>query len=196
MGLTETLVYRYNGRVRKGAESGERESARGYSEREHDFQSGGAQGNLAEDADVSGHFYYKPVRMTGFLYGVKTMVNEELRGEHFETITEEKARHMYDYLCLACDRRPDGLTDPDQALIYDAAYLEQIKGMLRADILQRGIGQERYNGRQKYFQENKSLGQFRAYSDQQRKILGELRLTPVRRGAQQVSIDDDFDKFD
>lgn len=123
------------------------------------------------------------------------MRNEALRDEHFETITDAGARRAYDYLCEACDRRPDGLTDPDQMLIADYAYAEQVKSQLRADIRERGIGQERQNGRQKYWAENKSLAQFRAYADQQRKHLAELKLTPRGRGAQQVTIDDDFDTF-
>lgn len=128
--------------------------------------------------------------------GVVDMVNEALRADHFETVTEERARHMYDALCQACERRADGLTDPDQMLIRDVAYAEQIKGLLEKDVMERGIGQERYNGRQKYWQDNKSVAQIRAWSDQQRKHLSELRLTPCRRGAQQVSIDDEFDSFE
>ena len=123
------------------------------------------------------------------------MVNEVLREEHFERITDQKARHMYDYLCDACDRREDGLTDPDQMLIADIAFAEQVKEMLKADIAERGIGKEQRNGRQTYYQDNKSLAHLRAYSDQQRKHLSELKLTPVRRKAEQVEINDDFDDF-
>ena len=123
------------------------------------------------------------------------MVNDALRDEHFLTITEDGARHAYDYLCRACDSRPDGLTDADQMLIADYAYAEQVKAQLMRDIRERGIGQERYNGRQKYWADNKSLAHYRAYADQQRKHLAELKLTPRGRGAQQVSIEDDFDNF-
>ena len=124
------------------------------------------------------------------------MVNEALRGEHFGMITDERARHVYEYLCAACDRRPDGLTDADQMIVADICYEEQIKEMFQKDIAERGIGQERSNGRQRYWQDNKSIAQYRAYSDQQRKQLAELRLTPARRGAQQVTIEDEFDSFD
>ncbi len=123
------------------------------------------------------------------------MINETLREEHFGQITDEKARHMYDYLCDACEKREDGLSDPDQMLIADVAYAEQIKEMLKRDIAARGIGQERLNGRQRYWQDNKSLAHFRAYADQQRKHLSELKLTPARRQAEQVEISDDFDDF-
>ncbi len=122
-------------------------------------------------------------------------MNETLRDEHFERIANEKARHMYDYLCDACDRREGGMTDPDQMLVADVAYAEQIKQMLMDDIAQRGLGKEARNGRQTYWQENKSVTQLRAYCDQQRKHLAELKLTPGGRKAAAVEINDDFDKF-
>ena len=68
-------------------------------------------------------------------------------------------------------------------------------GVLVEDIATRGIGQERYNGRQKYWQDNKSLAHLRSYCDQQRKLLAELRLTPNGRRAESIDIDDDFDSF-
>lgn len=123
-------------------------------------------------------------------------MNHELRNQHFDRITDEKARDVYDYLCDACEKRPDGMTDPDQMLVADIAFAEQIKGQLMDDIAKRGIGSERHNGRQTYYQDNKSVGQFRAYCDQQRKHLAELRLTPNGRKAANVPIDDDFDNFD
>lgn len=123
-------------------------------------------------------------------------MNEALREEHFGKITEERARHVYDYLCDACERRPGGMTDPDQLLVADYAFAEQVKQQLMDDIARRGIGQERSNGRQKYWADNKSLAHFRSYSDNQRKLLAELRLTPNGRKAAQIDIDDDFDKFE
>ncbi len=122
-------------------------------------------------------------------------MNEALREEHFQRITDKKARIVYDYLCDACEKRPDGMTDPDQMLVADVAYIEQVKIKLVEDIAARGIGKEVHNGRQTYWQDNKSLGHFRAYCDQHRKLLAELRLTPNGRKAANVPIDDDFDKF-
>ncbi len=122
-------------------------------------------------------------------------MNNALRKEHFLRITDKRARHMYDRVCDACDRRPEGITDADQMLAADIAYAEQIKQMLMDDVAQRGIGQERYNGRQKYWQENKSLAQYRAFAEQQRKHLGELKLTPAKRQAAAVEIDDEFESF-
>ena len=123
------------------------------------------------------------------------MINEAMREEHFQRITDERARAMYDRICAACDSREEGIRDPDQMIAADIAYAEQIKQMLQDDIIARGIGCERRNGRQTYWQDNKSLAHFRAYSEQQRKQLGELRLTPVRRRAAVISIEDDFDTF-
>lgn len=122
-------------------------------------------------------------------------MNEELREEHFRRIADERARRMYDLLCDACEKRSNGMTDADQMLIADVSYAEQVKQMLMDDIAERGLGQERYNGRQKYWAENKSPAQLRAYTEQQRKHLAELRLTPTGRKAATVEIDDDFDKF-
>lgn len=123
------------------------------------------------------------------------MINDAMRDECFARISSERARTLYDRLCRACDTRDDGITDADQAIVGDIAYEEQIKELLEADIQERGIGKEQRNGRQTYWAENKSLGQLRAYSEQQRKQLSELRLTPVRRKAAVVNIEDDFDSF-
>lgn len=122
-------------------------------------------------------------------------MNEALREEHFQRITDEKAQHMYDYLADACEKRPGGMTDPDQMMVADIAYAEQVKQKFMDDIAERGIGKEVRNGRQTYWQENKSLAQLRAYCEQQRKHLAELRLTPAGRKAAAVEINDDFDDF-
>lgn len=119
-------------------------------------------------------------------------MNEALRNTHMQTITETSAVEMYENLCDACEMREGGLTDLDQMLVADIARAEQIKMALLEDIKRRGIGEERHNGRQRYYQENKSLAQLRAYAEQQRKHLSELRLTPNSRKAAPVMIDDEF----
>lgn len=123
-------------------------------------------------------------------------MNDEMREEHFRRIESEAARAMYDRLCAACDERPGGMSPADQMIVADIAYEEQVKQLLMDDIVRRGLGQERYNGRQKYYQENKSPAQYRAFCDQQRKQLAELRLTPASRKAEQVQLEDDFDNFE
>lgn len=122
-------------------------------------------------------------------------MNDELKQRHLETITRECAVDMYEKLCAACEMREGGMTDPDQMLVADIARAEQIKQALLDDIAARGIGQERYNGRQRYWQENKSVAQVRAFAEQQRKHLSELRLTPNSRKAAPVMVDDEFADF-
>jgi hypothetical protein len=122
-------------------------------------------------------------------------MNSAMKREHFRRITDTAARKMYNRLCLACEKRPDGMTDPDQMLVADIAYAEQVKQILMDDIDTRGAGCERRNGRQVYWAENKSIAQLRACSEQQRKHMAELKLTPGGRKEKTVEIDDDFDKF-
>ena len=122
-------------------------------------------------------------------------MNEELKLRHLATITHESAVEMYEKLCAACEQREGGMTDPDQMLVADIARAEQIKQQLLDDIGKRGIGQERSNGRQKYWQENRSVAQVRAYAEQQRKHLSELRLTTNSRKAASVLMDDEFVDF-
>ena len=122
-------------------------------------------------------------------------MNDRMRKTAWERITDPKARKVYDALCEACEARAGGMTDPDQMLIEDVAFLEQMKEMLREDIAKRGIGQERRNGRQTYWADNKSLAHYRASCESQRKLMSELRLTPNARKAEQVVVNDDFDEF-
>ena len=122
-------------------------------------------------------------------------MNDELKAVHMQTITHPDAVRMYDVLCAACEMREGGMTDPDQMLVADIARAEQIKQALLDDIAARGIGQERSNGRQRYWAENKSVAQVRAFAEQQRKHLSELRLTPNSRKAAPVMIDDEFAEF-
>ena len=122
-------------------------------------------------------------------------MNTAMKREHFKRVTDVAARKMYNRLCAACEKRPDGMTDPDQMLVADIAYAEQLKQILMNDIELRGVGCERANGRQRYWAENKSISQLRACSEQQRKHLSELKLTPSGRKAQVTEVDDDFDTF-
>jgi len=124
-------------------------------------------------------------------------MNGAMKREHFKRITDPDARRMYNRLVTACEQRQDGMTDPDQMLVADVAYAEQLKQMLIQDVKERGIGQERSNGRQRYWQENKSPAQIRALTEQQRRHMAELRITPGGRKAAPVTveIDDEFDKF-
>ncbi len=122
-------------------------------------------------------------------------MNEALKVKHMEMITDTNAVDMYDHLCAACEMREGGMTDPDQMLVADIARAEQVKQALLQDIAKRGIGSERSNGRQRYWEENKSLAQLRAYAEQQRKHLAELRLTPNSRKAAMGVVGDEFSDF-
>lgn len=123
-------------------------------------------------------------------------MNARLREEHFETLASPIAKEAYDMLLDACEKREGGATDADQMLIYNYARAEDIKQICIEDMAKHGLGTERYNGRQHYFQENKAIGHERASAEQQRKILVELRLTPQARKALPVSIDEDaFENF-
>ena len=122
-------------------------------------------------------------------------MNTGLKKEHWEWITDPDARRMYGRLVDACERRPGGITDADQMIVADVAYAEQIKVVLRKDIAERSVGKEVRNGRQTYWQDNKSLAQLRSFVESQRKLLNELQLTPNGRKAASVDLDDDFDSF-
>ena len=110
-------------------------------------------------------------------------MNSALKREHFKKITDPIARRMYNRLCDACEKREDGMTDPDQMLVADVAYAEQMKQLLMDDIQKRGVGAERRNGRQVYWQDSKSPALLRAFTESQRKLLAELKLTPAGRKA-------------
>lgn len=86
------------------------------------------------------------------------------------------------------------MTDAQQMLVADCARAEQIKQMLIADIGRRGLGWEKRNGRQTYYQKNDSVAQLRAYAEQQRKLMAELRLTPNSEKMPMLAMaDDGFD---
>lgn len=118
-------------------------------------------------------------------------MNEDLKARHMARIRTEEGRMVYDTLCAACDKRDGGMTDADQMLICDVAVCEDMKMELLADIEKRGIGGEHRNGRQTYWQENKSLASLKAYCDQQRKHLAELRMTPSSKKAEQITVESD-----
>ena len=105
------------------------------------------------------------------------------------------AAAIYDRLCAACAKRPEGLSDQDQMLIADIATMEKLKRELYEDIRARGVVEDYRNGRQRIKRENKSIATARMLMDQQRKHLAELRLTPNSNKAAQVTIDDGFDEF-
>lgn len=105
-------------------------------------------------------------------------MNADLKASHYETITAPGARTMYEALCELCAAREGDMTDVDQMLIADIARCEQVKLKLDEDIRLHGVGSERFNGRQKYYQENKAVPMLLAYTEQQQKNMADLRLKP------------------
>lgn len=123
-------------------------------------------------------------------------MNEQLKNHHFEMLTDEHARHVYDMLAEACDGRANGLTDADQLLIADYCFAEQMKAQLKADIAERGIGKMCHNGRQTYWKTNESIKECRDQVKLQALLLGELKLTAKARKAEPAEVGDDFDSFE
>ena len=126
----------------------------------------------------------------------------ERQMQHMRQLTDPEtgqvnpmAEKMYDALCAACLKRPEGISDQDQMMVADIANMEILKQQLYEDIRTRGVVEDFRNGRQKLKRDNKSVQGVRMLMDQQRKHLAELRLTPNSRKAAQVPIDDGFEDF-
>lgn len=123
-------------------------------------------------------------------------MDKVLMERDFKVVTDDRARDVYLRLCGACDAREGGMQVADQQLIGDYARAEQLKYMLDDDIIARGIGKERHNGRQSYWEENKSISRRQATIEQQRKLLAELKLSAQSRKADVAPVVvDDFDEF-
>lgn len=129
-------------------------------------------------------------------------MNTDLRDLHMLQLTDTDATapdplaaSMYDALCAACQKRPEGMSDQDQMLVQDIAVLEKLKQQLYADIRDRGVVELFKNGKQRIMRDNPSVRNARMLMDQQRRHLAELRLTPNSRKAAPVPLDDGFDDF-
>lgn len=120
------------------------------------------------------------------------MINDDLKAWHLKNLHYNCSKSLYERLCAACEKRPGGVTDADQDLIYDACFMEDVKEGLRDDILGRGAVATIRNGSQVFKKDNKSVTQLRAYMDSQRKMFAELRITPAKRGAAEAA-EDSFD---
>ena len=122
-------------------------------------------------------------------------MNPSLKERHFEFITSENARDVYERLAAACEKRPGGCDDACLLLIADYCRNEQLKEMLLKDVQDRGLGREVKNYRQQYFKPNESVAHLRSVIEQQRKLLSELKLTPASNKAEQLSITDELSEF-
>ena len=122
-------------------------------------------------------------------------MNQPLKDRHFEFITSDNARDIYERLAAACEKRAGECDDAAQLLIADYCRNEQLKEMLLSDIQARGLGREVNNYRQKYYKPNESVAHLRSVIEQQRKLLSELKLTPASNKAEQVTINDELQEF-
>lgn len=118
-----------------------------------------------------------------------------LKKQHRLEITSERAWDAYTRLEKAVCARAGTVDDPARLLIADYARYEALKEILLADISDRGLGREVNNYRQKYYKPNESIKELRSVTEQQRKLLNELRLTPASRKEEQIRLDDGFSEF-
>lgn len=84
---------------------------------------------------------------------------------------------------------------PQQAmLLADMVRSESVKNRLREDIMNRGVGSEVWNGRQRYWKDNKSVTTYMKLIDQQRRTMQVLGL--IAKDKDQPKDDEDDDGFD
>ena len=122
-------------------------------------------------------------------------MDEGMKERHFELITDEHARALYENLCAECARVHGALSLGAQSIVGDIAMMEQEKRRLYEDIAHRGINERVKNGKQDFYRENKSISAARALADQQRKHLNELKLTPASQKTGSASQGDSFEDF-
>lgn len=87
---------------------------------------------------------------------------------------------------------------PQQAMMLaDLVRSEDLKERLRTDIVTRGVGGEVWNGRQRYFKENKSVTTYMKLMELQRRTMQTLGL--IAKDTNQPKGDEDeddgFDRF-
>lgn len=122
-------------------------------------------------------------------------MDENMKARHYELITDEHARALYENLCAECARVHGALSLGAQSIVGDIAMMEQEKRRLYEDVAHRGVNERVKNGKQDFYRENKSIAGARALADQQRKHLNELKLTPASQKAGTGSQGDDFEDF-
>lgn len=110
---------------------------------------------------------------------------EPLHRRHLESLKYPESREMYDRTLALCQERPDGVKAADLDMIFDLCAAEDVKRELQDDIRKRGVVVETRNGRQVFRKENPSMARMCRYSELQRKIRADLRLTPAKRAPQE-----------
>ncbi len=119
-----------------------------------------------------------------------------LKERHLQELSSENAKDIYARLYAAVERRDGEVSDGCLMLIMDYCRIEQLKELLNQDIAERGLGREVHNYRQTFYRENESVGKLHKCIDQQRKLLGDLKLTPASRKDAEAPLDDELSRFD
>lgn len=109
------------------------------------------------------------------------VLDEALKKRHLESLTTPEGREMYERTLRIVSERPDGARDTDLDMIFDLCTAEEIKMALVKDINARGAMVSTRNGRQTFVKENPSIARVCRYTEMQRKIRDNLKITPARR---------------
>ena len=125
-------------------------------------------------------------------------IDSSLRQRHLDSLRYPESREMYERTLAMCRDRPDGLMPSDLDMIFDLCAAEDIKHDLKADIKSRGVVVETRNGRQIFRKENPSMARLCRYTELQRKIRADLRITPAKRAApeEEEEPEEEEDAFD
>lgn len=108
-------------------------------------------------------------------------IDEALKKRHLDALTTPEGREMYERTLRIVAERPDGARDTDLDMIFDLCTAEEIKMALVKDINTRGAMVTTRNGRQNFVKENPSIARVCRYTEMQRKIRDNLKITPARR---------------
>lgn len=104
---------------------------------------------------------------------------------------------LYEEIYAALERQKGHALDVTDAVrLMDYCRLERLKEKADADIQERGLGRMEYNGRQKYWKDNKNTVLILKYMAQQDKILKALGITNPGLGDESGGDADDDDEFD
>ena len=124
--------------------------------------------------------------------------DESLRQRHLDSLKYPESREMYDRTLALCRDRPDGVKAADLDMIFDLCAAEDVKRELQDDIRRRGVVVETRNGRQVFAKENPSMARLCRYTELQRKIRADLKITPAKRAApeEEEEPEEEEDAFD
>lgn len=111
---------------------------------------------------------------------------------------DETAKELFAWVYEECEVKAGdgGLPATVVMQIADVVRLEILKQRLQVDIDMRGLGYEKKNGRQTYWQDNKSVSLQSKAMEQQRKLLVALGLQKQRPDQPEDDLNEDgFDEL-